>query len=175
MFAALLLLLADVASPPGCRYDREVLGLGIDAFDQDMKGGWRALADQPGCEAKAADLIRAYRLNQEAALPALYLHEAQLRASAGDYVGAIPLLMRARQRDFDEAGLSAYIDATIAFLRGDRAALTAAKERLRTWPKPADWPVDSPWPPNMNVVEGLEACFGKPYKLAYDVSCRPTP
>jgi hypothetical protein len=73
------------------------------------------------------------------------------------------------------------VDATIAFLRGDRPALLAARTALAALPRPADFaprdvqgrPVAMNWPPNLNVVDGLLACFGRPYAEAYGGCAAP--
>lgn len=65
-----------------------------------------------------------------------------------------------------------YVDGTIAFLRGDRVALMAARDRLAAAARPADMPADRAWPPNLAVVEGLVRCFGRPYREAYGEACR---
>jgi len=178
---AMLLLLAtpDPAPPaaavPACTFDRGIFELAFAEFDQDERQGWRAIAAQPGCDGKAADVIRAYRMNQETTLSLLYFHEGQLRAFAGDSAAAIPLLERSRRRLDGVAAWPPYVDATIAFLRGDRRALLAARATLLTVPKPEDWPADGAWPQNLDVVDGLIACLGKPYKVAYGAACRPKP
>ncbi|MFZ2235102.1 MAG: hypothetical protein WAV67_01875, partial [Dokdonella sp.] len=84
-------------------------------------------------------------------------------------------------------GLNAYADATIAFLRGDRQELDKALADLKATPAPpgetlddgkiqTTWPDGTkravPWPPNVDVVEGLQRCIGKPYRDAYGSSCR---
>ncbi|MEH3103597.1 MAG: hypothetical protein PGN12_06790 [Sphingomonas phyllosphaerae] len=155
-----------------CSYDREKLALGFDAFDQDMKGGWRALADKPGCGKAAADMIRAYRLNYQERIHLLYWHEAQLRASNGDYAAAIPLMEKSRQPPTqDDFGWNPYVDATIAFLRNDRVALLAARRRLTAVTKPSDLPATEKWPPNLTVIDRLIQCFGVPYQAAYGGTC----
>jgi hypothetical protein len=90
----------------------------------------------------------------------------------------------------DRAGWNPYVDATIAFLRQDRAALGKAHAALAAVAPPAgkDVPpvVDGMmevsmsdgqtmkirWPPNIDVVEGLVKCFGQPYDTAYGSDCR---
>ncbi|MEA3047820.1 MAG: hypothetical protein QOJ53_2152 [Sphingomonadales bacterium] len=170
---------APPAPPDPCQVDtRAMLALGMDAFDQDMTGGWRAVSHRPGCDARAAGLIRDYRTFLEQRLPILYWHEAQLRAALGETEVAIVLMERSRRRG-DENGWNAYVDASIAFLRGDRPALTAARARLAGLPRPADFEEQTlpsgyrtRWPPNLDVVDGLIRCFGRPYRNAYAPECR---
>jgi hypothetical protein len=155
------------------------LALGQDAFDQDMNGGWRALAQRPGCEGVAADLIHAYRANLESHLSILYWHEGQLRANIGQYPEAIRLMEQSRKTE-DRFGWNPYVDATIAFLRGDRPALTAARDRLAGLPRPSGFEdrvlpngLRVTWPQNLAVVDGLVRCFGRPYREAYGLpECR---
>ena len=183
MIALIALLLAagqaatTVPAPPPaddrCKYDPKGLDLGFDAFDQEATAGWRALSLKPGCEEAAANMVRAYRMNAEAYLTLLYWHEAQLRAAVGDYGAAIPLMAKSRgPADRDKFGWNPYVDATIAFLRSDKAALTKARKRLAGLPKPSNLNAGRSWPPNLGVVDGLIRCFGKTYKIAYGPTCR---
>lgn len=166
---------APAPSPPSCAYDREAaLALGFNRFDQDLAAGWRRLAAMPSCKAEAANLIHDYRSFMLAVMPILYWHEAQLRAEAGDTVAAVSLMDRSRQpSEADAFGWNPYVDATIAFLRGDRAAFDAARAQLLALPRPAHLPADREWPPNARVVEGLSKCFGRSYAVAYGDACRP--
>jgi hypothetical protein len=89
--------------------------------------------------------------------------------------------MEAIRKDADDLDIF-YEQATVAFLRGDKPALLKARADLAATPEPAWWGKvaagfkrrtghDITWPTNLNVVDGLVACFGKPYAVAYD--CRP--
>ena len=164
------------AAPDPCQVDRDaMLALGMNAFDQDHQGGWRPLSERPGCEGAAADLIRDYRAFLQDRLPILYWHEGQLRAKVGQTDAAIRLMDRTRRDPGDERApwWNAYVDATLAFLRGDRPALSAARVRLAAVPRPADTPAERRWPPNLAVVDGLIRCFGRPYREAYfDAACQ---
>lgn len=114
-------------------------------------------------------------------------HEGQVRAELGETDAAISLMERARhapvEHGFNQDDWNIYVDATIAFLRGDKASLLRARERLANFP----WPVGHSytdekgvrhttrppnWPPNLNVVDGLVRCFGHPYAEAYRQACR---
>jgi hypothetical protein len=183
----------SAAAQPQCRYDRpQLLALDEPQFDQDVNnGGWRALAAQPGCESAAADLIRDFRETHGSHAAILYWHEGQLRATAGDSKRAIAVLEQARMPvETDAAGWNFYVDATIAFLKRDRAALLEARTRLAAVRPLNDMPVQDGfismpmstgqvvkvrWPPNLDVVEGLVHCFDKPYRVAYGSECRSTP
>lgn len=178
-----------------CSYDRAVLmALDEQQFDQDSDnggGGWRSISAKPGCESSAADLIRHYREVHKSQSDTLYWHEAQLRASSGDYARAIPLMERAyKPKSLDGGGWNPYVDATIAFLRNDKGALIDARARLEaTQPSPElgmppvkngfiELPMANgqmskiSWPPNLDVVDGLVRCFGKAYAVAYSKQCR---
>jgi hypothetical protein len=182
----ILLALQAVTPPPAppvppapepCHLDLDranaTLALGLAAFDQDMSGGWRALAQQPGCEGVAADMLYAYRSNLESHLSILYWHEGQLRANIGQIPAAIRLMEQSRKAD-DRYGWNPYVDATVAFLRGDRAALVAARAALAALPRPDGFRDEVlanglrvTWPQNLAVVDGLVRCFGRPYREAY--------
>jgi hypothetical protein len=175
-----------------CDVDRaRLLALDETQFDQDESGGWRTLAARPGCDLAAADLLRDYRQLHRNEAGIMYWHEGQLRAFAGQPQEAIALMERSRKPGAaDRAGWNPYVDATIAFLRKDRAALDNARLRLAAVPPPtgegaprvvdgfieADFPGGQKrkirWPINIDVVEGLVHCFDKPYGEAYGNECR---
>jgi hypothetical protein len=195
--AMLLIATSRAWAADSCAYDHAaMLALDEEAFDQDLAnggGGWRALAGKPGCELAAADLLAAYRAKHAAASPVLAWHEGQMRATAGQYDRAIPLLELDRKPvGQDVAGWNYYVDATVAFLRRNMAALLKAHEQLAAVPyakasglpplkngyfelpsAPGQPVTRMRWPPNIEVVEGLIACFNEPYSQAYDLVCRP--
>lgn len=167
-------------SPSLCAVDRDAeLAQDVKAFDQTPGKGWRALAHRKGCESAAADLIAAYRQHHAAAivelrpniLIMLNFHEAQLRAAANETDRAIALQKRAMTGEGLET--SYYNEAMLAFLRKDLNALKLAREELASVPRP-DWMPEGKgkWPPNLDVVDGLINCFGKPYSEAYSQACR---
>ena len=177
---AFLLAAAVTAAPPvnPCAYDRDgLLALDQNAFDQDLKGGWRVLAENPHCYVAAADLIRDYREAHHSTDFILFWHEGQMRADAGQSEAAIGLFEKSRKAK-DLIGWNFYVDGTVAFLRHDRAQLQAARDKLAALPKPADWPPTGPdgkpfnfkWPLNLNVLDGFLACFNRSYKEAYGSS-----
>jgi len=172
-FLAAALIAAPSADP--CAYDRQrLLALDEKAFDQDLRGGWRLLADNPRCYVAAADLIRDYREAHRSTDSTLFWHEGQLRASAGQTKAAIVLFEHSRKAH-DASGWNFYVDGTIAFLRHDRRRLKAARDRLAALPKPADFhpvgpdgrPLPIKWPPNLNVLDGFLTCFDRSYDEAY--------
>jgi hypothetical protein len=177
--AAILALLLSTAShsespPLACAYDREkMLSLDESRFDQDMNGGWRAVARDDRCRLVAADLIRDYReLRGPHLWKLMAWHEGQLRAMAGDSQAAIPLLEQSRKYDGSSPAWNEYVDATIAFLKKDRPAFDAAYSALLADPKPEYWETSfgtkgKAWPLNKRVVEGLGRCFDSSYEKAY--------
>jgi hypothetical protein len=194
LVAATPLAFGEPTAAPQCQHDRQaLLALTPQAFDADLEGGWRPLADREGCLIVAADLIAAYRaahadLSDQRA-ERLRWHEAQLRAAAGETDAAIALFATTyRQGDtiYVRAN-NLYSDATLAFLRRDRAALERARAELAALPKPdgfeeavenarrqygEDFARGITWPNNLDVIDGFIACFDKPYREAYRSECR---
>lgn len=180
----------DLPLPRACGYDRAaMLAMAYDNFDQDPAEGWRPLADRPGCELAAAEVLAAYRNENKDRVTdgqrrTLLWHEGQLRAAVGQTAFAIDLLDLSRAGDpFVENVL--YADATIAFLRHDRRALLKARAALAAVPMPPTFAADAArakmlygftvtWPPNLAVVDRLIACFGRPYIEAYGGACQGT-
>lgn len=193
MLTSLLLVAAAAMTPPSspqeprpdCSYDLEaMLALDLEAFDQDLNGGWRVL-DRMGCELQAAELIREWRFHKRAYVGILYWHEGQLRAKIGQTDEAIALFNRS-YKSFDEDlffGWNHYVDGTIAFLQRDRERLHKAIDRLSAVPEPADSPktftmsdgtvIQLSWPPNLEVLQAFERCWDRNYREAYnEPSCR---
>ena len=140
MFVSAIVMasLLVAAEDRDCSYDRmAMIALSQNEFDQDMSGGWRKLADA-GCEREAADLIADWRTTHKSRSTTLYWHEGQMRASIGQYDAAIALFEKARKSESEDAGWgwNHYVDGTIAFLRGDKAALLATRTRLSLMPEP---------------------------------------
>jgi hypothetical protein len=174
---ALTLSAAGASSMPAdCAFDREaLLQLDYRSFDQDIKGGWRALAGK-GCNREAADLIRDWRLQHKDSRYILFWHEGQSRAFDGDYEAAVDLFEQSRRSAEDRIGWNFYVDGSVAFLRGDMAKLQAARANLAQMPKPLDWDtmkgangklLKVAWPVNLNVLDGFIRCWGKRYRDAY--------
>jgi hypothetical protein len=123
----------------------------------------------------------------------LYWHEAQLRAASGETEAAldlfrITLAMEKHVAGPDDPGDAIYNEATIAFLARDKATLLKKRSELASIPMPAGFekgvedfkrkfPGAPPpaWPPNLNVVDGLIACFDRPYSEAYSSDCNDWP
>ena len=188
---------ASAADPSDekCIYDQEeFLSLDEAAFDQDLpNGGWRKIGNIPGCEAAAAELIAAYRARHPESSSTVAWHQGQMLASAGMNEQAVPILESAKKDPSEDVGgWNYYVDATIAFLSGDKERLELARDQLAAVPydatpglpplvdgyielptQPDLPPIRMRWPPNIDVVDGLISCFGKSYSEAYGSSCRP--
>lgn len=168
-------------SPDPCVVDREaMLALSPRDFDQRRDMGWRPLSHIAQCRTAAADLIEAYRRANWRSMTirqmhSSYWHEGQIRAASGDIDRAIPLMM-AGTSPLD-VGRTDYHLGTIAFLQGDLPGLLRARERLAALPVPDDLEemreaarqagAEFHWPPNLDVLDRLIACFGRPYSEAY--------
>ena len=171
MIATLLLAVAQPQAPaPDCSYDLDaMLELDQQAFDQDPNGGWRPLAAKEGCEIAAGELIRAWRHEKRDNRSLLYWHEGQMRAFGGQTAEAVDLFqLTYKPPEFDhDFGWNYYVSGSVAFLLGDREHLGLMIEKLRAVEKPDDAPEDMTWPPNLNVLEAFDRCWGKTYAEAY--------
>jgi hypothetical protein len=173
--AAALAGLATAAHGADCAYDRKaMLHMDYEAFDEGPQG-WRSVAHRDGCKAAAADLLAAYRARQEEEVAFLAWHEGQMRAFAGETDQAIRLFEVSRAAGGHDPE---YVDATIAFLKRDKPALLDARRRLAAQPEPPDFAERAAryktrtgqtitWPMNLHVIDGLIACWDKPYSEAY--------
>lgn len=174
------------AAATDCTVDREALMvLSYDDFDQSPAGGWRPLGNLPSCHGVVADLIRDYRTQHELTLSSgqrriLNWHEGQIAAMAALPERAIRAFQASRNPQ--DPVWTDYVDATIAFMRQDRAALLQARERLAQHPAPDTWAArvaesqqkfgfTPSWPMNLNVVDQLVRCFDSPYQEAYGKAC----
>lgn len=136
-------------------------------FDQ-TDAGWRQLLP---CTAQQARLLQRYLKRQESEQRHVRWHLAQTLAMSGDHAAAAA--QAAQSTNPDEATQhpdfpwNAYVLATAAFLRNDRATFDRHYESHRlAVAANRDNEV------NFKVLMGLAKCFGKPYAEAYD-SCRP--
>ncbi len=123
------------------------LKLSYQAFDQTMKGGFRAL-DELGCTKAAGDLIEAYIQANNANQSSLRWHIAQLRAKEGRAEEAVKYAktVLSKSEDFSKDPLrwNDYVLATIAFLERDKEKLVLHRNK---------------------VAEGKEAYFGNALNL----------
>lgn len=140
------------------------VSLPFNEFDQDMRGGWRALEQRREYRA-AALLIERYATRREGLRSwqktLLQFHAGQMYAYAGDTSLAIPRFAASLDTTSVGPGWAPYVEATIAFLRRDRAAFDRAAVALRLAPQPGGPD------PNIRVVETLGVYFGRPYSEAY--------
>jgi len=157
-----------------------MLAMSFDAFDQGT-GGWRSLENSLACSDYAADVLAEYRSRHGLGIgPAnaslLMWHEAQVLAAQGDSSRSVNLMKRAAYPG-EPQWQQLYRQGSIAFLEGDLARLHAARDRLSRLPRDPSLIVaegeEVAWPPNLDVLEGLISCFGKPYSVAY--ACRQRP
>lgn len=190
LLALFVWMLAASAYAADCSYDAAALfAQDVDTFDQSPRG-WRSVGEVGGCELAGAELIAAYRTHNAVALvngdpdaiEMLNWHEGQLRAVAGEVRPAIDRMNLAGMNANPANAL--YVQATAAFLARQREALEAIRAQLAALPEP-DWFAeaqaqqrsagrDISWPPNLDVVDGLIACYDRPYREAYSQACRPT-
>ncbi|MET0373607.1 MAG: hypothetical protein ABW128_05040 [Rhizorhabdus sp.] len=141
IFVALALaMLTAPDGAAGCRYERlSSLALDLQAFDQDMGGGWRTL-EARGAPPKppiSSGTMRRARESMGAADARLSWHEGQLRAAAGQYAEAIRLFDAGRHPAAKDAGRgwNLYLDGSIASLWSDRVAVEAARAKLAILPR----------------------------------------
>lgn len=139
------------------------LALPFEEFDQHGEGGWRRLA-AADCDAESTQLIEAYMARQAKTHPVLRWPASQPTARAGDYARGIAAARQTRQPDEanNELPWNAYVDATVAFLQGDREAPGANRRHLA-----ATTARSETHRPNLASVERLQRCFGQPYTQAY--------
>lgn len=160
-----------------CSFNRNnLLAQDLDTFDQSTSGVRSVYTQAPECKLAAAELISDYRARRpELSLDfnsyLLFWHEGQLRAEIGDYSSALPLLDRARMRAEVGPEVSSiwnfYVEATMAFVRRDKAALVTARQKLAT--VPANYLRGIKQVPNLKVVDALISCFDRSYADAYNI------
>jgi hypothetical protein len=177
------------APPPDCGYDRgSMLQQSYIDFEERPGGGWHAIGRIPGCEAVAADLIHDFLvanapLVNEYHTQVLKWREGLLRARAGQTGRAMILLASGRSQTDVEQAL--YTDLTIAFLRHNTAAFTAAVEQYRTLTPPRSLGAEAEllrstsgaalaWPPHGQEVDNLARCPDAPYPVAITGVCPAT-
>jgi hypothetical protein len=173
VFRYLCLACAVVILGDGCRQGSPWTYDSYEAFDQQPGQGWRKPAET-GDYTQAAKLIDKYVRRNQARMPAwqvrnLSFHAGQMYAFAGDSKTAIQRFENALM-DVEPAESplrwNAYVRATIAFLKGDKAELMACREEM-VGGREGQGTV-----PNLNVVDGLIAQFGAPYAQAYSAASR---
>ncbi len=136
--------------------DTQQLELDYDAFDA---AGWRELLAR-GCTDQAVAQLEAYRTENSARLRPdqileMHFHAGQALAMSGHDQAGIPHFEEARG---GEAEWSASVDATLAFLRRDAAALAAARARYAQAPGASSM--------RLAFIDGFIACPDQPYVRA---------
>ena len=146
----------------GVDVERErMLSLSFDQFDQTEGSGFRFLLDQKRY-VEAAELIEAYvrrhwRGLTERERVSLHFHAGQLYGIAGNPGKAGPHLKSAHYRneptpDGHPPYWNAYVDATRAFIEGDRPGLIEARKRMGDLNEGFH-----------RLVDSFIAYFGEPY------------
>lgn len=157
-----------------------MLSMSFESFDQGPDG-WRSLDSSLACSAYADDVLAAYRARHGQSLtPAnrslLIWHEAQTKATQGATSDAINLMKRAAFPGEPE-WQQLYREGSIAFLEDDLTRLQVARDTLERLPAIPQLTMSDGTrvtsPPNLDVLDGLISCFGKPYSVAY--TCRSPP
>lgn len=152
----------------------ESLALPFEAFDQDLKGGWRVLADE-GRYLEAARLIDRYAEVNKAGLTPdelqlLNFHSGQLYAMADSY--DIAKKRFSNSYEVSESGQpdwyklyietwNAYVTATVAFLSDDLEVLKLQRAKM------VRGATHNGEVLNLRIVDNLIRGFGRPYKDAY--------
>ena len=135
-------------------------------FDQ-TENGWRSLGN---CYPQQAQLLKRYVKRQEYELRGVRWHLAQTLAMVGhDAEAAEQALLSVNPDEATQTpGFSwnTYVLATVAFLRKDRSAFDTQHEAHRRATAASAQNAT-----NLKVLDGLSACFDKPYREAYG-KCR---
>lgn len=136
--------------------DQTLLQLDYDAFDMS---DWRGLLMRE-CVDAAVAVLETYREQNARRLTAeqtreLHFHVGQALAFAGRETESVPHFERARGGD---AEWSAYVDATLAFLKREKAALVAARERYARAPNANAM--------RLAVIDGFIRCEAESYAAA---------
>ncbi len=140
--------------------DSAQLGLGYAQFDA---AGWRTVL-AAGCTDAAVAQLRAYRdVNRshmsEDQVRELNFHMGQALAMSGREEESIPYFEQARGGDQE---WSAYVEATLAFLRRDAAALQMQRDRYAAASGASEM--------RLSFIDGFIACPAAGYVQA--VHCR---
>lgn len=140
LFAVFIALMSDGCATRVVDVERErMLALSFDEFDQTNGSGFRLLLEQKR-QVDAAELIEDYVRRHRRSLTerervSLHFHAGQLYGIAGDPGKAVPHLNKARYKkeptpDGHPLYWNDYVDATRAFIRGDRRRLIEARKRM---------------------------------------------
>lgn len=160
--AALWLFCAQTAIAAGPS-NSALMEESFQQFDQKMATGWRTLQVK-GDYLGAADAILQYRSIHAAELSpgqkgALAFHLGHCYAMAGDTPKAIEWFQKSL--DGGWSGNPAYIQGFIDFLKGDRAALEAARHTIATI-NTGPWTAE-----DLSEMDEMLAYFGEPFEAAW--------
>lgn len=153
---------ADSAKPCPSKPAAELMSLPYDAFDiGDGPAAWRLLLNR-GCVDTAVATLEAYRQANEAQMTPeqrseIHFHMGQALAMSGRNADSIPHFQHAAAVG-GSAEWMAYVDAHLAFVRKDRAALVRA---LAAYEKAAN-----PESMRLRFIRGFLKCVDKPYMEA---------
>lgn len=147
-------------------YSEHYLKMDYWQFDQTKDSGFRYLANKE-CYTRAATLIQAY-LNKNQNLliwqkANLNWHAGQMLAYAGDYKKAISYMRKAHwtvSKKLSPLHWNAYVNATIAFLEGNKTQLIKYRNILKQKRQ-------NKTDPNLKIVNKLVGNFGKSYIDVY--------
>lgn len=141
----------------------KLMELSFDGFDQTMGEGWRKYSDR-GCKSEATSLLEDYFEIHHAELEGWQKrinrwHAGQIYASMDNYETARERFLvsyDADEAEHPEFPWNDYVDATIAFIDGDREKLQKHRDRIAA----------TEGQQNLNVVDNLLEFFGEPYSVA---------
>lgn len=163
LFAAVAMLAAGSNSAEcPTKADASLMELAYDAFDTSSgKLAWRTLLSK-GCVDAAVLTLETYRARNSKKLTAEQRHEmsfhtGQALAFSGRDRESIPHFESAKGAESSREW-SAYVDATVAFLRKDRPRLESALHRYEK--------LVSPTSMRLGVIRGFTRCLDKAYMEA---------
>ncbi len=192
MTFAALALTPQIAAAQSCpRLETVRAELERSFFEQERAwSGFVRPVELRGCDRQVADILAAFRSDHASQIAddnrsafasrnrfKLYVSEANYAARDGQHERAIALLEHARAEGPEARGstIISYLDAQLAFLRRDRAALEIAREQVRE---------EVTSPPNndgglrqlagqllLNQIDGFVRCFDRTYLEADTNAC----
>jgi len=165
-----------------------LIGLTYRDFDQDFKGGWRAISYKEGCKGAAQNMLKSYITYHDYKYKSdrntLMWHTGQVLAGDDKYDEAVLYFKQTYKMGQHSKEWNLYVEATLAFLSKDKPALITARDTLAAQPVSEElkasrrkflkqnanvtWPdgfVDEPQ--NLSVVNNLIRCYEEPYSVAY--------
>jgi len=128
---------------------------------------WRELADNGKYQEAIKILLDTIQTSKQKNKNVTYWHIGQLYAFNNEYTSAIEYMKKSTSfldKVFDREW-RLYYNGTIAFLKKDKKKLKNYNDKL--WKKHSDY-----YYFNACKLKVLYENFDKPYKLAYDVSCK---